>query len=132
METEIRPVKETNTYQFKILIIDDETDICYLLSMLLKKKNFATSYVNSLSEAVIALEKESPNLVFLDNHLPDGLGLNFIEHIKSTKPDCKIVMITAHDTVSDRERAMREGVDQFIGKPFNRETIYQTVEQLLN
>ena len=132
METEIRPVKETNTYQLKILIIDDETDICYLLSTLLKKKNFATSYVNSLSEAVIALEKENPNLVFLDNHLPDGLGLNFIEHIKSTKPDCKIVMITAHDTVSDRERAMKEGVDHYIGKPFNREVIYQTLEQLLN
>lgn len=132
MKSEFRTVTEDNSYRSKILIIDDETDICYLLSMLLKKKNFATSYVNSLSDAVIALERENPNLVFLDNHLPDGLGLNFIEYIKSKKPECKIVMITAHDTVSDRERAIREGVDFFIGKPFSRDIIYQTVEQLLN
>lgn len=132
MKAEFITVTEANSYQSKILIIDDETDICYLLSMLLKKKNFATTYVNSLSDAVVALEKENPNLVFLDNHLPDGLGLNFIEHIKSTRPECKIVMITAHDTVSDRERAIKEGVDFFIGKPFSRDIIYQTVEQLLN
>ncbi len=116
----------------KVLIIDDETDICYLLSTLLKQKNLDSDYVNTLTDAALALKKDTPEIIFLDNHLPDGLGMNFIEYIKSHYPSIKIVMITAHDTFADRQRAMKEGADYFIGKPFTRDMIYQTVDQLLN
>ncbi len=116
----------------KVLIIDDETDICYLLSTLLKQKNLETEYVNTLTDATMALKKDTPEIIFLDNHLPDGLGMNFIEHIKSHYPQTKIVMITAHDTAADRQKALREGADYFIGKPFTRDVIYKTVDQLMN
>jgi DNA-binding response OmpR family regulator len=116
----------------KVLIIDDETDICYLLSTLLKQKNLDTDYVNTLTDAALALKKDIPEIIFLDNHLPDGLGMNFIEYIKSHYPTVKIVMITAHDTAADRQRALNEGADYFIGKPFTRDVIYKTVEQLMN
>ena len=121
-----------NYDNLKVLIIDDETDICYLLSTLLKQKNLETDYVNNLSDAALALKKETPEIIFLDNHLPDGLGLNFIEYIRSHYPAVKIVVITAHDTADARKHAMKEGAHSFIGKPFTRETIYKTVEQLLN
>jgi len=121
-----------NNVPLKILIVDDEADICYLLSAMLRKKNIETSSANSLSEASVALEAFSPQIVILDNQLPDGLGMNFISHIKSKLPGCKVVMITAHDTAPNRERAINEGVDSFIGKPFTRDIIYQTVEHLLN
>lgn len=116
----------------KVLIIDDEADICYLLSTLLKQKNIDTGFVNSLTDATIALQNESPEIIFLDNHLPDGLGINYLEHIKNHYPSSKIVMITAHDTPADRQKALNEGADFFIGKPFSRETIYKTIEQLMN
>ena len=116
----------------KVLIIDDETDICYLLSTLLKQKNLETEYVNTLSDATLALRKETPEIIFLDNHLPDGLGMNYIEYIKNNYPSSKIVMITAHDTAADRSKALSEGADYFISKPFTREVIYRTVEQLTN
>jgi len=124
--------KYINNDILKVLIIDDERDICYLLSTLLKQKNLETDYVNSLTDAALALKKDIPEIVFLDNHLPDGLGLNFIEYIKNHYPSIKIVMITAHDTADDRQRALKEGVDYFIGKPFTRDMIYKTVEQLTN
>lgn len=116
----------------KVLIIDDETDICYLLSTLLKQKNLEADYVNTLTDAASILKEKTPEIIFLDNHLPDGLGVNFIEYIKSNYPGVKIVMITAHDNVDDRQRALNEGADFFIGKPFTRDVIYQTVEQLMN
>ena len=116
----------------KVLIIDDETDICYLLSTLLKQKNLDTDYVNTLTDAALALKKTTPEIIFLDNHLPDGLGMNFIEYIKNHYPTVKIVMITAHDTAADRQRALKEGADYFISKPFTRDVIYKTVEQLMN
>ena len=121
-----------NNDLLKVLIIDDEADICYLLSTLLKQKNLEAEYVNTLTDAALALKKMIPEIVFLDNHLPDGLGMNFIEYIKNHYPNIKIVMITAHDTVADRQKALDEGVDYFISKPFTRDMIYKTVEELLN
>jgi len=116
----------------KALIIDDETDICYLLSKLLKQENLETTYVNTLSDATLALNTNHPEIIFLDNHLPDGLGLNFLKFIKGCCPETKIVMITAHDMTADKQRAISEGADSFIGKPFTRSIIHSTVEKLLN
>ena len=123
---------QINDALLKVLIIDDETDICYLLSTLLKQRNLDADYVNTLSDAAVALKKEVPEIIFLDNHLPDGLGMNFISYVKQHYPNTKIVMITAHDTAADRQKAMNTGADFFIGKPFTRDLIYSTVDQLMN
>ena len=115
----------------KALIIDDETDICYLLSRLLKKKNLETMFVNSLSDANKALRDDHPEIIFLDNHLPDGLGINYIPYIKKHYPDSKIIMITAHDSVDDRAKAFQNGADFFIGKPFTNDIIFKAVEAVV-
>lgn len=115
----------------KVLIIDDELDICYLLSGILKQKKLRTSYVNTLSDAEVELRNDPPALLFLDNHLPDGFGLDFIQHIKINCPSTKIVMITAHDSAAERKRAYTEGVDYFLSKPFTREMINSTLDKLI-
>jgi two-component system OmpR family response regulator len=112
------------------LIIDDETDICYLLGSVLKKRHIESKYVNNLKDAAKILESNEPEIIFLDNHLPDGLGVNFIGHIKRFHPLTKIVMITAHDTNDDKQKAFKEGVDYFIGKPFSKETVNTIMENL--
>ena len=114
------------------LIIDDEIDICYLLSGILKQKNCYTNYVNNLAEATAVLQNNSPSIVFLDNHLPDGLGINFVDHIKANYPQIKIVMITAYDTAADRKEALKKGVDIFIGKPFTKDEINKALQILIN
>ena len=121
-----------NSGILKVLIIDDETDICYLLSTLLKQKSFDTDFVNTLSDAEEALKKDVPEIIFLDNHLPDGLGMNFLEYVKENYPSIKVVMITAHDTADDRKFALKKGADLFIGKPFTRDMIYSAVEKVMN
>ena len=112
----------------KALIIDDESDICYLLSRLLQQKNYETTFVNSLKEARETLEQELPDLIVLDNHLPDGLSINYIPVLKEKYPAIKIIMITGHDSGDDRERALENGADYFIGKPFSKEIIHKAVE----
>jgi two-component system OmpR family response regulator len=112
------------------LIVDDELDICYLLSGILKQKNFRTGFVNSLSDAEIALKNDTPALIFLDNRLPDGFGLDFIPFVKKNYPQLKIVMISAHDSAADRKRAYDGGADLFIGKPLNRDQINDAISQL--
>jgi len=116
--------------RIKVLIVDDEIDICYLLSSILKQKHISASYVNTLSDATIALKNDHPDMLFLDNHLPDGLGIEYIRYVKSTFPGVKIVMITAHDSITERNKALQDGADFFISKPFSREIIYSTVDRL--
>lgn len=116
----------------KALIIDDEIDICYLLSSILRKKNINTNYVNSITEARQALERQHPELIFLDNRLPDGMGIDFIEQIKRKHPGIKVAMITAYDTAVDRTKALLQGADFFIPKPFSRDAINQTVDEMMH
>jgi two-component system, OmpR family, response regulator len=114
----------------RALIIDDEVDICYLLKGILRHRNIEADYVTSLTEAQSALDRFHPPVIFLDNHLSDGLGIDYIRPIKQRHPDTIIIMITAHDTAHDRETAFKEGVDYFIGKPFTREIILKTIEKI--
>jgi two-component system, OmpR family, response regulator len=114
-----------------ILIIDDETDICFLLSTILKQKDVRTVIASTLSEADDIIEHSDEfSVIFLDNYLPDGLGVDHIKQIKKNCPLCKVVMITAHDNQTDREKARYEGADYFIGKPFSRELILSTIDKL--
>ena len=115
----------------EVLIIEDEEDICYLLSGILKKKNLHTSCATSLFAAKKMLSAQNPDILFIDNHLPDGFGVDFISVIKQDHPFTKIIMITAHNTSYDQAKALKQGADYFIGKPFTSETITATVDILL-
>jgi two-component system, OmpR family, response regulator len=127
------PLTEKNGHSKpQALIIDDETDICYLLKGILRHKNIEAAYATSLAEGEQLLQEYNPSLIFLDNYLPDGFGVDHIRRIKEEFPSSKIVMLTAHDSSSDREKAYREGVDFFIGKPFTRDIIIKTLEKIAN
>ncbi|GGA99421.1 response regulator [Puia dinghuensis] len=115
----------------KVLIVDDELDICYLLSGMLKQRNFQPGFVNTLTDAKIALETDPPSLLFLDNHLPDGFGLDFIPFVKQNYPEVKVIMITAHDGVQERKQAYDGGVDLFLAKPLNRKLIDDAIDRLI-
>jgi DNA-binding response OmpR family regulator len=114
------------------LIIDDEEDICYLLRGILSNKNLKADCVNSLTDATKILDKQAPAMIFIDNHLPDGRGSDYIGYIKKRHPEAKIIMITAHDNTEDKNKALRSGADRFIGKPFSSATIYKTIQELSN
>ena len=118
------------TTKLYALIIDDEIDICYLLKNILQHQNLTAEYVTSLGAAEKILQESEPPVIFLDNHLSDGLGINHIRKMKKEHPASKVVMITAHDNPSDREKAFQEGADYFISKPFSRNTILKTIENI--
>ncbi|MEQ1675281.1 MAG: response regulator [Chitinophagaceae bacterium] len=127
------PVSVTNTPTImsiakKILIVDDEEDICYFLSRNLTKRGFATTSSYTLAEAERQLESLRPDIMLLDNHLPDGRGLDFIKKFNHKYPDLKIIMITAHDSPEDRSSAYSSGINFFLSKPFSLATINQVID----
>lgn len=112
-----------------ILIVDDEAEICLLLSSMLKKMGFKTICAYNLSDGIEKVkEYNTICAVFLDLHLPDGIGFEMMPEIKNADHDIKVIIISAYDSVGERQRASREGVDFFIGKPFDRKKIVEALE----
>lgn len=115
----------------KILIIEDEGDMCLLLNLLLNRNELVVDHVKTLSGAKAFLETEEPKLILLDNRLPDGLGIDFISYLKKNFPAVKIIMISGIDAaVSDV--ALEAGADHFLRKPFTKAQLQQTIHNLLN
>lgn len=111
-----------------ILIIDDEVEICFLLTSILKKKDFNVFCTHNLREGLLKTESLRPSMIFLDLNLPDGSGLDVIEELKLKPPYTKIIIISAYDSQKERSIAKEKGADFFIGKPFSKESIYEAVE----
>lgn len=112
----------------KALIVDDERDICFLLGNILKQKNIQPAYAGSIAEAETILQSSSPfYFVFLDNHLPDGFGVDQIKSWKERFPSVRFIMITAHDSGEEQLKAENGGVESFIGKPFSKEIILKAI-----
>jgi two-component system, OmpR family, response regulator len=109
------------------LIIDDEIDSCYLLGGILRNNNIETNYVHTLADATRTLKNQCPEIIFLDNHLPDGRGIDFISFLKKNYSTTKVIIITAYATLADKRKALAEGADMFISKPFTRDVINKTV-----
>ena len=118
----------TNTLAKKALIVDDEKDICFLLGNILKQANIQPVLAGSINEAEKILQSPNPfYYIFLDNFLPDGLGINQVKKWKERYPTSHLIMITAHDSYEERKKAKGDGAEHFLSKPFSREMILNTI-----
>jgi len=112
----------------KALIIDDEIDICVLLSGILKQIGINTSFAVSLNEGRKFLDEKAYEILFLDNNLPDGSGLEHLPRINQEYPGMKIIMISAYDGDKERESAKQNGAVDFIGKPLSGRAIRSSLQ----
>lgn len=116
----------------KILIIEDEGDICLLLNIMLKNREIDLDHVKTLEHARNYLVETQPNLILLDNKLPDGQGLDFIEYIRKHYPAIKIVMITGDIAASAKALELEYSADRSLRKPFTRQIVMESVNALLD
>jgi DNA-binding response OmpR family regulator len=79
----------------KILIIDDETDLCLLLKEYFVRKNYEVIVSHTLQEGKLLLTENKPDILFLDNNLPDGIGWTEAPLFATNFPDTYIVMVSA-------------------------------------
>ena len=115
----------------KILIIEDEGEMCLVLNLLLNQDEVDLDHVKDLSAADEYLKKEQPNIVILDNKLPDGFGVDFITYLKKKYPSIRIIMISGFDS-SVRDVALENGADFFLEKPFTKSQLTDSIRKLLN
>ncbi|MFT4033132.1 MAG: response regulator [Siphonobacter sp.] len=110
----------------KVLIVDDEEDLCMLLGSFLRRKKADVSYANDLQTGLETLNQVHPDIIFLDNNLPDGTGLDALPNWRQSHPESRIVMISAMSNL--RERALANGADAFLEKPLS----FHSVESVLD
>lgn len=85
--------------QAKVLIIDDEVDLCNILKVYLEKKNYKVFIANNVNEGFIYLKSEKPDILFLDNNLPDGTGWEMANDIVKENPYLRLFLISAFHPV---------------------------------
>ena len=120
-----------NAHPRKVLIIEDEGDMCLLLNILLNGKEMELDHVKDILSAEEYLQKEVPDVIILDNKLPDGYGVDFISYIKQNYSSAKIIMISGFDK-SAKDVALENGADVYLEKPFTRDQLYQSIRGLLS
>ena len=111
----------------KILLVDDEREICFLLHTMLERGGAQCRSAYSLAGAQEALATDQYDVVFLDINLPDGLGYSLIPTIRRMLPKARIIAISALD--HEKDRAVERGADLFVSKPFNRSTILGALQR---
>ena len=80
----------------RVLIIDDETDFCLLMKNYFTRKNYEVHIYHTLAEGMKNLDYIKPDIIFLDNNLPDGLGWEKTEYICKHYPNARINLISAY------------------------------------
>ena len=113
----------------KMLVVEDQGEMCLVLDLILSDRKFEPDYVNSLLDADEYLQKNKPSVIILDNQLPDGFGVDFISYVKKKYPKIKIIMISGYSTA--RDVAMENGADAFLEKPFSMDNVNEAIDRVL-
>lgn len=80
----------------KVLIVDDEIDLCLLLKSYFQRKGYEVAIAYTLASALDQLNSFSPDILFLDNNLSDGLGWSMVPAIIRTTPQLQVYLISAY------------------------------------
>ena len=101
-----------------IWIVDDEVNLANGLKKAFEKKGYSAKCISAIRELQEALNAEIPSLIFLDQCLPDGNGLDMLPMILKVAPRCRVVMMTAFGDSSLVVKAIRQGACNYLDKPF--------------
>lgn len=116
--------------KYKILVVDDDENICELLRLYLEKEGFETVVANDGEQAVEYNEKYSPDLILLDIMLPRLDGWQVCREIRKNH-ETPIIMITAKGEVFDKILGLELGADDYVTKPFDTKEIVARVKAVL-
>ena len=117
----------------EILVIDDNSDIRFLICKILKDKNYQVRSAANYDQAVLEINKRLPDLAIIDIKLdkPDKDGIDLLKLVIKKNKLTPIIMISGHATVQIAVEAIRLGAYEFIEKPFSKEKILNYVNRAL-
>jgi DNA-binding NtrC family response regulator len=115
----------------RILIIDDERPILLTLEALLSRHGYVTETAATAAAGLRTLKNKPAALVLLDLQLPDAKGLEMLDKIKCEHAETSVIILTAHDSLSNAIESIKRGAYHFISKPYAPEELLSLVEKAL-
>jgi DNA-binding NtrC family response regulator len=100
----------------KVLIIDDEKDLCHLMKFFLSQMEYEVFTSNTLHEGLQMVSDVTPDILFIDNNLPDGLGWEAVSEVRSAAPGCRIILISAYKVAQEKSNV---GKVEILEKPIS-------------
>src|SRR5262245_16361480 len=116
--------------QLKVLAVDDDKSICRWLTAVLTAEGYSCSTARTVEEAEPLLRDGAIDLALLDIYVGQSNGLAFLEKLKSSQPECKCVMMTAHPSVETAARTVAGGALEYLRKPLLIEDLLALVRKL--
>ena len=115
----------------EILIVDDNADIRFLISGLLKDKGFDVREAANFNQAIAEINKKLPDLAVIDVKLDkgDNDGIELLSYIKKIDKDIPVVMISGHANIQMAVDSLKSGAFEFIQKPFDSQRLINFVNR---
>lgn len=116
----------------KLLIVDDEVEICEFLKSFFEDRNFKVATACSGDQALLKVSSFSPDVILLDIQMPGMDGLTVLQKVKESFPKVKVIMVTAVETQDKIEKAIRLGADNYITKPLSLDYLEKDVQDKID
>ncbi|GBE03011.1 transcriptional regulatory protein ZraR [bacterium BMS3Bbin06] len=117
---------------YRILVVDDERDICRALEFLLSREGYAVETALSGEDALEKLKKTGYDLLLTDLRMEGMDGIELLERAKSLSPSIIVIIMTAYASIESAVEAMKKGASDYIVKPFLNEDVKLTIKRLLD
>lgn len=105
------------------MIIDDEEDLCHLMKTYFLELNHDVFFANTLGSGLSLMKEVCPDVLFIDNNLPDGLGWEKMDYLMKEFPSCKINLISAYENVPPDVRHHDHRAINILEKPLRLNTL---------
>ena len=115
----------------KIMIVDDDTNICELLRLYIEKEGYEAAIANDGEAAVQMFDSVNPDLMLLDIMLPGARRLAGLPRDPQESPTCPIIMLTAKGEVFDKVLGLELGADDYVVKPFETKEVIARINAVL-
>jgi len=115
----------------KVLIVDDEERVVQSIAGVLEDEGFRVVAARSGEEAIGVFQREEPDITLLDIWMPGMDGIEVLKRLRSIAPDCLVVMISGHATISTAMTAVKLGAFDFIEKPLSLDVLLMTIRRAL-
>jgi len=116
----------------KVLIVDDEERVVQSIAGVLEDEGFQVARAKSGEEAIKVFQHEEPDITLLDIWMPGMDGIEVLKRLKWISPDCQVIMISGHATISTAMTAVKLGAFDFIEKPLSLDVLLMTIHRALN
>jgi two-component system, OmpR family, response regulator len=115
----------------RILVVDDEDNITFLLDSALRHFGFDVRVATTGRAALVEVERFNPDVILLDVMLPDLDGFEIVRRMRNDGAKVPVLFLTARDTVDDKVRGLTLGGDDYVTKPFSLEEVVARIQVIL-